>query len=256
MDSDEEKRREDSAFQERVRSHSLSELEDMVAHVDRGEYPSRAQKLLEEIRLRQAGPAPGGPRQTLEAAAPAGMPRRLWASLIDLFIHLLILGALAIAGWSALQVVSSLGGDGQTAAVSVARRGPSPLQRFGAGLLAGDPTAWKNREQWLKVGLAVLCFLVFKAALTTPALGRTGRTPGMREVGIRFLRTTGEPAGVTRALLWFWGQYLLFVLTLGVSALWMIWDPGRQALHDKLADTCVVREPRTWEKAVEDRIYD
>ena len=59
-----------------------------------------------------------------------------------------------------------------------------------------------------------------------------------------------------RALIRFWGQCLLFVLTLGVSTFWMIRDPRRQALHDKLTDTCIVREQRPWEKTDEDRIYD
>lgn len=256
MESDAEAGSEDVAYGNRIRSSSLSELEDMLAHVDSGEYPLRARELLEEIERRGAGPERRPGRQTLEKAVPAGTPRRLWASLIDLFIHLLILGALFLAGWSVLQFVSSLGSDGPTAAAVSERRGPSPVRQFVAGLLAGDSAAWRNGKQWLQAGLVTLCFLVFKAVLTVPAWGRAGSTPGMREVGIRLVRTTGEPVGVSRALVRFCGQYLLFGLTLGVSALWMIWDPRRQSLHDKLADTCVVREHRTWEKTDEDRIYD
>lgn len=256
MESGAEKGPEDIAYENRVRSSSLSELEDMFAHVDSGEYPLRARELLEEIERRRAGLERRPGQQALSKAAPAGMPRRLWASLIDLFIHLLILGALFLAGWSVLQLVSSLGSDGWAAATVSARRDPSPLRQFGAGLLAGDSSAWKNGERWLQVGLVTLCFLVFRAMLTVPAWGRAGRTPGMREVGIRLVRTTGEPVGVTRALIRFWGQYLLFGLTLGVSTFWMIWDPRRQSLHDKLSETCVVRVRRTWEETDENRIYD
>ena len=256
MDSGEERDPEDRAYEDRLRSSSLSELEDMSAHVDRGEYPLRAQKLHEEIGRRRAGLERQPHRQTLEKAVPAGIPRRLWSNLIDLFIHLLILGALFLAGWSVVQLVSSLGSDGPPAAAVSARRGPSPLQQFASGLLSGDPAAWKNTDQWLQVGLAALCFLVFKAVLVVPAWGHAGSTLGMREVGIRLIRTTGEPVGIKRALIRFWGQYLLFGMTLGVSTFWMIRDPRRQALHDKLTDTYVVREHRTWEKAVEDRIYD
>ena len=36
----------------------------------------------------------------------------------------------------------------------------------------------------------------------------------------------------------------------------MIWDKRRQALHDRLADTCVVLDDRAWEKKHEDRVYD
>ncbi|MDE2889543.1 MAG: RDD family protein [Gemmatimonadota bacterium] len=255
MESGDGRDPEDIAYEDRIRTSSLSELEDMSVHVDPGEYPHRARKLIEEIGRRRAGPEPGFDRRTVQKAVPAGLPRRLWASLIDLFIHLLILGALFLAGWSVVQLVSSPGSDGPLPAVS-ARRGPSPLQQFAAGLLAGDAAAWKNREQWIQVGLVTLSFLIFRALFTVPAWVRTGSTPGMREVGIRLIRTTGESASVNRALIRFWGQFLLFGLTLGVSAFWMVWDPRTQALHDKLTDTCVVREQRTWEKPDEDRVYD
>lgn len=256
MESGAEAGSEDIAYENRIRSSSLSELEDMFAHVDSGEYPLRARILLEEIERRQAGLEGQPGRQTLANAVPAGIPRRLWASLIDLFIHLLILGALFLAGWSVLQLVSSFGSDGPPPAVVSERRGPSPLRQFVTGLVAGDSAAWKNEKQWLQLCLVTLCFLVFRAVLTVPAWGRAGSTPGMREVGIRLVRTTGEPVGVTLALIRFWGQYLLFGLTLGVSILWIIRDRGKQSLHDKLAGTCVVREHRTWEKTDEDRIYD
>ncbi|MDE2998739.1 MAG: RDD family protein [Gemmatimonadota bacterium] len=255
MESGDGRDSDDIAYEDRIRSSSLSELEDMSAHVDSGEYPLRAQKLLEEIGRRRAGPVRQSDRRTPEKAVPASVSRRLWASLIDLFIHLLILGALFLAGWLAVQLISSLGSDAPPAAVS-ARRGPSPLRQFAEGLLAGDPAAWKNREQWIRVGLVTLSFLVFRALFTVPAWVRTGSTPGMREVGIRLTRPTGESVGLSRALARFWGQCLLFGLTLGVSAFWMIWDPRRQALQDKLTDTRVVREQRTWEKTDEDRVYD
>lgn len=255
MESGDEKDPEDIAYEDRIRSSSLSELEDMSAHVDRGEYPLRAQKLLEEIGRRRAGPERQSDRRILAKPVSAGVFRRLWASLIDLFIHLLILGALFLAGWSVVQLVSSLGSDAPPPAAVSARRDPSPLRQFAAGLLAGDSAAWNNREQWIQVGLVTLSFLIFRALFTVPAWVRTGSTPGMREVGIRLIRTTGESVGVNRALIRFWGQCLLFGMTLGVSTFWMIRDPRRQALHDKLTDTCVVREQRTWEKTDEDRIY-
>jgi uncharacterized RDD family membrane protein YckC len=246
----------DKAYEERIRSSTLSELEDMYAHVDRGEYPLRAEGLRAEIRNRLTSLESHHNRQTSSNAVCAGLFRRLWASLIDLFIHLLILGALFLTCQSLILLVSNLGNDEPPTAAVSARRGPSPLQEFGAGLIAGDPVAWKNVEQWLRVGLVTLCFLSYKALLIVPAWGRTGSTPGMREAGIRLIRRTGEPVGVRRALIRFWGQYLLMGLTLGVSILWMIWDKRRQALHDRLAGTCVVRDDRTWEKNYEDRVYD
>ena len=180
MATGDERGPEEIAYEDRIRSSSLSELEDMSAHVDRAEFPLRARKLLEEIGRRRAGPERRPGRRTPEKALPAGVSRRLWASLIDLFIHLLILGALFLAGWSAIQLVSSLGSDAPPPA---ARRGPSPLREFAAGLLTGDPAAWGNRERWIQVGLVTLGFLNFRALFMVPAWGRTGSTPGMREVG-------------------------------------------------------------------------
>jgi uncharacterized RDD family membrane protein YckC len=247
---------ESNGYRERVRSSSLSELEDMYTHVDRSEYPDRVQKLREEIGNRLTDLEGRPDRPTPHSPVRAGVIRRLWASLVDLFIHLLILGALFLAGWSVFQFVSGRGTDGPSAAAVSVRRGPSPLQGFVSGLLAGDAAAWSNGERWSRAGLVVLFFLILKALLVVPALGRTGDTPGMREAGIRLARRTGEPVGVKRALARFCVQYPLFWMTLGISALWMIWDRRKQALHDKLTDTCVVREHRTWEKKNEDRVYD
>ena len=251
-----EKDSEEDVYLERVRSSTLSELEDMYRHVDRVEFPDRARKLREEIgkRLAVLEGRPG--RATPHDPIRAGVIRRLWASLIDLFIHLLILGALFLAGWSVLLLVSESGTDGPSAAAVSARRGPTPLQAFVSGLLAGDEAAWTNGEQWSRAGLVALLFLIFKALLVVPAWARSGDTPGMREAGIRLSRGNGETVGMTRALARFCLQYPLFWLTLGISALWMIWDRKKQTLHDKLTDTSVVREYRTWEKRNEDRTYD
>lgn len=247
---------ENDAYRKRVRSSSLSELEDMYTHVDRGQYPDRAQKLREEIGNRLTVLEDRPDRPVPNSPVPAGVIRRLWASLIDHFIHLLILGALFLAGWSVLQLVSGPRSDGPSAAAVSARRGPSTLQGFVSGLLAGDAAAWKNGEQWSRAGLVALFFLILKALMVVPAWGRTGNTPGMREAGIRLARGNGEPVGVKRALARFCVQYPLFWLTLGISTLWMIRDKRKQALHDRLTDTCVIREYRTWEKRNEDRVFD
>ena len=154
----------------------------MYAHVDRGEYPLRAEGLRAEIRNRLTSLERHRNRQTSSNAVCAGLFRRLWAALIDLFINLLILGALFLTGQSVFLLVSNLGNDEPPTAAVSARRGPSPLQEFGDGLIAGDPVAWKNVEQWLRVGLVTLCFLSYKALLVVPAWGRTGSTPGMREL--------------------------------------------------------------------------
>ena len=78
---------------------------------------------------------------------------------------------------------------------------------------------------------------------------RRGQTPGKQIVGLRVIRTNGEPSP--------WGytfvrefiiQWLLVgiatVLTMGIFSLinylWPLRDKNRQALHDKMAETLVV----------------
>ena len=178
MESGAEAGSEDIAYENRIRSSSLSELEDMFAHVDSGEYPLRARILLEEIERRQAGLEGQPGRQTLANAVPAGIPRRLWASLIDLFIHLLILGALFLAGWSVLQLVSSFGSDGPPPAVVSERRGPSPLRQFVTGLVAGDSAAWKNEKQWFAVVSGYTVFSGFQGGADGAGVGSRWKYAG------------------------------------------------------------------------------
>ncbi len=95
-----------------------------------------------------------------------------------------------------------------------------------------------------------------------------GATPGMRAMKIRVVDAEGNDPGTTRAMLRYlipalsWIPGLFFVaspdvfLDLGIplmivagaalfvlaflDPLWMIWDPRKQMLHDKLASTYVV----------------
>jgi uncharacterized RDD family membrane protein YckC len=36
------------------------------------------------------------------------------------------------------------------------------------------------------------------------------------------------------------------LVVLGIGCFWILWDPERQAWHDKIAGTYVVRVPRNW----------
>jgi uncharacterized RDD family membrane protein YckC len=79
-----------------------------------------------------------------------------------------------------------------------------------------------------------------------------GQTFGKRVFGIQVRDATGEggPIGVGRAGLRFVTVGLFrivpfFGLFTLLSGLWPLWDPRRQALHDKIAGTVVVRVSRT-----------
>lgn len=70
-------------------------------------------------------------------------------------------------------------------------------------------------------------------------LGR-GRTPGKKLFGVRIVKLTGEP------LTWWdafsrYGGYWVGVVTGLLGWLQILWDPNRQALHDKIAGTVAIR---------------
>jgi uncharacterized RDD family membrane protein YckC len=62
---------------------------------------------------------------------------------------------------------------------------------------------------------------------------------------IRLVRTDGMPVSFADALVR--GLAGIFsLLVVGLGALWILRDPERQAWHDKIAGTYVVKVPRTW----------
>jgi uncharacterized RDD family membrane protein YckC len=70
--------------------------------------------------------------------------------------------------------------------------------------------------------------------------GSVGQTPGKMLCGLKVVRTDGESLGYGRAFLR-WTGYLLSSLMFGLGFLWIAWDRNKQAWHDKLAGTHVIR---------------
>jgi uncharacterized RDD family membrane protein YckC len=71
--------------------------------------------------------------------------------------------------------------------------------------------------------------------------GPKGATPAKRLLGLRVAdAASGGQIGYRRATIRRVG-YLVGGLALYIGWLWMLVDPRRQAWHDKLADTVVVR---------------
>lgn len=68
-----------------------------------------------------------------------------------------------------------------------------------------------------------------------------GRTPGKRLLGIRIVRLDGQPIGWWVAFNRF-GGYAASIFTGLLGFFEMLWDANRQALHDRIAATVVVRE--------------
>lgn len=70
--------------------------------------------------------------------------------------------------------------------------------------------------------------------------GSIGQTPGKMLCGLKVVRVDGEPLGFARALLR-WAGYLPSSLVFGLGFLWIAWDRNKQAWHDKIAGTRVIR---------------
>ena len=94
-------------------------------------------------------------------------------------------------------------------------------------------------------------FLSLGALVVIASAYRDGRSVGKRVMGTRVVRTDGSPVSwgfnfIVRAVLvkglvvGIAGQITFGIFTL-VNYLWPLWDKERQALHDKMASTYVVK---------------
>lgn len=148
------------------------------------------------------GGAPAGVYGTL-----AGRWRRLAAAILDGFIT----GAI---GWALAAPV--LGADAMTNNSHLGTR-------FGASGI-----------------MAVIAILYFGLQH-----GKWGQSIGKRALGMRVVRVAdGGPIGYSAAFGRVGFTYVLSLITFNVFALidvlWVLWDPRKQALHDKIVKTVVV----------------
>jgi uncharacterized RDD family membrane protein YckC len=104
---------------------------------------------------------------------------------------------------------------------------------------------WNTKHFWLFFALSAGSYLlaglltvVYHAAFWT----WRGQTPGMMLLNIKVLRGDGSPVNFGYALLRYVG-YIVCGLMLGIGFLWIIWDARKQGIHDKIADTVVVKLP-------------
>ena len=69
-----------------------------------------------------------------------------------------------------------------------------------------------------------------------------GQTPGMMITGIKIIRTDSSPLTWQYALLRYLGC-LVSTIILFIGFIWIAFDSRKQGLHDKIADTYVVKLP-------------
>jgi len=72
-----------------------------------------------------------------------------------------------------------------------------------------------------------------------------GATVGGIICQLRVARLDGAPLGAAESLVRGLGS-IFSIAVLGIGCLWILRDPERQAWHDKMAGTCVVKVPRNW----------
>jgi len=142
------------------------------------------------------------------------------------------------------------------AATPVDQELAQPLQRFWAWVLDAAiasvalspilvPTILISRSKSASTGLTIALFIVLELAgfayLVAFDGGARGATPGKRIVGIRVVdnathgRINYRRAAVRRLV------YIVGGLAFYIGWLWVLIDPGNQALHDKAADTLVIK---------------
>jgi uncharacterized RDD family membrane protein YckC len=69
-----------------------------------------------------------------------------------------------------------------------------------------------------------------------------GQTPGKMALGIKVIRTDSSPVKWQCALCRFLG-YIISAITLFIGFIWVAFDGHKQGIHDKIADTYVVKLP-------------
>ena len=72
-------------------------------------------------------------------------------------------------------------------------------------------------------------------------IGSRGQTLGKMALGIKVVKTDGSPVGYLNAFLREVVGKFISGLVLGLGYLWILWDPRKQAWHDKIANTIVVK---------------
>mgnify|MGYP001117235424 CR=1 FL=1 len=77
---------------------------------------------------------------------------------------------------------------------------------------------------------------------------QNGQTPGKMLMGLRVIRTDGEPIRDADAVLRYIG-YLINSAVMMLGWLWGFFDPQNQGWHDKIAQTFVIKDTAVREKS-------
>src|SRR5262249_52477136 len=88
-------------------------------------------------------------------------------------------------------------------------------------------------------GLSGTLSFLFGLAYQVYFFTSTGQTPGSKLLGIKVVDQNGQLLSRGSAVVRFFGSYVsAFIFCVGY--LWMLWDPRKQSLHDKMAGSLVL----------------
>lgn len=99
--------------------------------------------------------------------------------------------------------------------------------------------AFDGDDGLVMFGVALLIlFAAFSVWNSWYRQGTTGQSIGRRVMKMKLVKIeTGEPVGFGMALL----RQICLMVTLGIGYLWLLWDPKRQTVADKIVKAVVVR---------------
>lgn len=147
-------------------------------------------------------------KQEIIAVEYAGFWVRLGAQIIDLII-------LSIIGWIICFIILSL--------------------------VSGDLNAedYANFRGSLVIVVGFILVVTYCIAFWV----WRGQTPGKIAVGIKIIRTDTASIGLGRSILRYIG-YIISGLIFMIGYLWIAFDSRKQGIHDKIADTYVIKLPK------------
>jgi uncharacterized RDD family membrane protein YckC len=175
-------------------------------------------------------PAPGVKAiATPDGQALAGLGFRLLARIIDGLVVTLVAAA---AGWSSLQTMTTLYTEALDAMVAGNSQAVFDLVENGTFSQASSNLTF--------ITMAV------SAVYTILTVKFYGATPGKAicRIRVRDWQRPGHPTWGQAIIRWVGSDLLgqMLILWYLIDFLWPCWDQRRQALHDKLARTVVVRK--------------
>lgn len=117
--------------------------------------------------------------------------------------------------------------------------------QFGLGLLlvlAGITTGGRGEGAVSSLAMLVQLFsYAIGAAYYVVFTGHGGQTPGKMAVRVKVIRRDGQPVSYGRALFRELPCKFISAIILGIGYLMIAFDEQKQGLHDRMADTYVIK---------------